>query len=98
MVVHQVARDDDAIVFNRNGGGRTTLGLSPSAWPSLQQSQRPPQQQSGRLQHHQLQNGTGMRTVLLGTPPAAAKRECAGTGVFLPRRAGSQPEPRKKPG
>ncbi|XP_056170231.1 uncharacterized protein LOC115690812 isoform X3 [Syzygium oleosum] len=97
MVVHQVARDDDAIVFNRNGGGRTTLGLSPSAWPSLQQSQRPPQQQSGRLQHHQLQNGTGMRTVLLGTPPAAAKRECAGTGVFLPRRAGSQPEPRKKP-
>lgn len=95
MVVHQGTRDDDALVCARNGGGRTTLGLSPSAWPSLQQTQRR-QQQGGRLQHHQLQNGTGMRAVFLGPPPAAAKRESAGTGVFLPRRAGSQPEPRKK--
>ncbi|XP_030521378.1 uncharacterized protein LOC115734647 isoform X2 [Rhodamnia argentea] len=95
MAVHQVARDDDAVVCTRNGGGRTTLGMSPSAWPSLQQSQRQPQQ-SGLLQHHQLQNGTGMRAAFLGAPPAAAKRESAGTGVFLPRRAGSQPEPRKK--
>ncbi|KAL3717082.1 hypothetical protein ACJRO7_008630 [Eucalyptus globulus] len=98
MVVHQVARDDDAVVYTRNGGGRTTPGLAPSAWPSLEQSQRQHQHShSGRLQHPQLQNGTGMRAVLLRTPPAAAKRECAGTGVFLPRRAGSQPEPRKKP-
>ncbi|KAF8031972.1 hypothetical protein BT93_D1015 [Corymbia citriodora subsp. variegata] len=96
MVVHQMARDDEAIVSTLNGGGRTTLGMSPSAWPSLQQLQRQPQQ-SGHLQSHILQNGTGMRAVLLRTPPPAAKRECAGTGVFLPRRSGSQHEPRKKP-
>ncbi|XP_022145688.1 uncharacterized protein LOC111015081 [Momordica charantia] len=56
-------------------------GLSSSAWLPPQQ---PPQ-------------GSGMRALFLGTPPAG-KRECAGTGVFLPRHTGTQSEPRKKPG
>ncbi|CAK9151422.1 unnamed protein product [Ilex paraguariensis] len=67
----------------RNGGGRT-LGLSMSAWPTLQQSQQ-----------QNTQPGSGMRAVFLGNP--GAKRECAGTGVFLPRRAGIPTETRKKP-
>lgn len=57
-----------------------SLGLSPSAWPPLQQ-------------HHQ--GGSGMRAVFLGNP--GGKRECAGTGVFLPRRV-TTVETRKKPG
>lgn len=64
------------------------LGLSPSAWPPLQQAQN--------QQHPNNNNGSGMRAVFLGNP--AAKRECAGTGVFLPRQAGTQPETRRKPG
>lgn len=35
-----------------------------------------------------------MRAVFLGAP----KKECAGTGVFLPRRVNTLPETRKKPG
>ncbi|GKV10080.1 hypothetical protein SLEP1_g21499 [Rubroshorea leprosula] len=58
------------------------LGLSPSAWP--------PVQQAGS------QNGPGMRAVFLGNP--TGKRECPGTGVFLPRRHGTPTESRKKPG
>ncbi|XP_062095420.1 uncharacterized protein LOC133801257 [Humulus lupulus] len=58
------------------------LGLSPSAWPPLQQGQSQP-------------NGSGMRAVFLGNP--AAKRESVGTGVFLPRQVGTQPETRRKP-
>ncbi|GAY49800.1 hypothetical protein CUMW_121880 [Citrus unshiu] len=44
------------------------------------------------LQHaatQQQQNGSGMRA-------PSAKRECAGTGVFLPRRINTPTEPRKK--
>ncbi|KAK8542009.1 hypothetical protein V6N13_137416 [Hibiscus sabdariffa] len=41
----------------------------------------------------QPQNGPGIRAVFLGNP--AGKGECAGTGVFLPRRTGTT-EPRKK--
>lgn len=69
------------IVANRNS---RQVGLSLSAWPPLQQQQQQTQQ-----------NGSGMRAVFLGTP--GAKKECAGTGVFLPRRAGYPPETRKKP-
>ncbi|KAK9289900.1 hypothetical protein L1049_008061 [Liquidambar formosana] len=43
----------------------------------------------------QQQNGSGMRAVFLGTP--GSRRECAGTGVFLPRRGGYAAETRKKP-
>lgn len=37
-----------------------------------------------------------MRALFL-TPPGA-KRECAGTGVFIPRQAGAPAEPKKRPG
>lgn len=41
-------------------------------------------------------NGSGMRAVFLGAP--GGKRECAGTGVFLPRQAGGTiSDTRKKP-
>ncbi|KAK8613150.1 hypothetical protein V6N13_100923 [Hibiscus sabdariffa] len=46
-------------------------------------------------QQTQMRNGSGMRAVFLGNP--TAERECAGTGVFLPRRIGAPSEPCKKP-
>jgi hypothetical protein len=58
--------------------------LNPSAWPPLQKAQQP------------APCAAGMRAVFL-TPPGA-KRECTGTGVFIPRQAGAPTEPRKKPG
>ncbi|XP_049407150.1 uncharacterized protein LOC125870697 [Solanum stenotomum] len=66
-------------------GVQGTLNLPNSAWPTLQQSQQ-----------QQPNSGSGMRAVFLGNP--GPKRECAGTGVFLPRRVGTQTETRKKPG
>ncbi|MFS7977905.1 hypothetical protein Hanom_Chr10g00909481 [Helianthus anomalus] len=53
-----------------------------AAWPTLQQSQPP--------------SGSGMRAVFLGNPNP--KRECIGTGVFLPRQVGAPTESRKKRG
>lgn len=49
-------------------------------------------------QIHQPQHSdTAMRAVLLGG--SGVKKECAGTGVFLPRKYGNRPEsPRKKTG
>ncbi|PSS32647.1 3-phosphoshikimate 1-carboxyvinyltransferase [Actinidia chinensis var. chinensis] len=70
---------------NRPRSNGRPLGLSPSAWPTLQQSQQ-----------QQQQPGSGMRALFLGN--TGAKRECAGTGVFLPRRVGAPTETRKKPG
>lgn len=61
------------------------MNSSVSGWPSLQQSQ-----------FQQQQPGSGMRAVFLGNP--GPNRECAGTGVFLPRRIGTQTETRQKPG
>ncbi|MBA0842429.1 hypothetical protein Goarm_002253 [Gossypium armourianum] len=65
-----------------NNSSNRPMGLSQSAWPPLQQQTQTP-------------NGSGMRAVFLGNP--TGKRECAGTGVFLPRRIGAPSEPRKKP-
>ncbi|XWS67149.1 hypothetical protein CRYUN_Cryun05aG0262400 [Craigia yunnanensis] len=70
------------VVQNRGRNSNRPLGLSPSGCPPLQRQQSQPQ------------NGSGMRAVFLGNP--TSKRECAGTGVFLPRRIGA-PEPLKKP-
>lgn len=75
------------------GSGRTAGGVGEDAWPIQQNPTRIP--------------GTGTRAVLYGGSGggAAAKRVCAGTGVFLPRRYGSNNEcnayssdSRKKPG
>lgn len=67
-----------------NGRNIRPLGLSASAWPTLQHAKQQNQQY-----------GSGMRAVFLGNP--SGRRECAGTGVFLPRRV-DIPESRKKPG
>ncbi|KAK2414494.1 hypothetical protein QL285_037080 [Trifolium repens] len=67
-------------VAGRNNGA---LGLSSSAWPTLQHAK-----------HQQIQNqqyGSGMRAVFLGNN--SGRRESTGTGVFLPRPV----ESRKKP-
>ncbi|THU53584.1 hypothetical protein C4D60_Mb10t15960 [Musa balbisiana] len=47
-------------------------------------------------QRQQPQPGSGMRAVFLSSP--SARRESAGTGVFLPRIGGDKSEPPKKPG
>ncbi|XP_021904251.1 uncharacterized protein LOC110819390 [Carica papaya] len=63
------------------------LGLPQSSWPSLQQ------QQQQLVQSHQ--SRPAMRAVFLGG--SGVKRECAGTGVFLPRRYNNPaPDSRKK--
>ncbi|MBA0651115.1 hypothetical protein Goklo_018479, partial [Gossypium klotzschianum] len=77
-------QQENHVVQNRGRYASRTLGLAPSAWPPLQQQKQQPQPP----------NGSGMRAVFLGNPNG--KRECAGTGVFLPRRVGSFSEPRKK--
>ncbi|GMP50948.1 hypothetical protein CsSME_00017362 [Camellia sinensis var. sinensis] len=74
------------VVQNRARNGGRPLNVSQSAWPTLQQSQQSQQPNSG------------MRAVFLGNNNTASKRECAGTGVFLPRRIGSPTESRKKTG
>ncbi|KAL3357029.1 hypothetical protein AABB24_017615 [Solanum stoloniferum] len=79
---------------DRNGADRPSNMAVSAAWPALQQPHH----------HHQQkqpspplpQSGSGMRAVILGNP--GPKRECAGTGVFIPRRVGAQTETRKKPG
>uniref|UniRef100_A0A0A9F1T1 Uncharacterized protein n=1 Tax=Arundo donax TaxID=35708 RepID=A0A0A9F1T1_ARUDO len=59
------------------------LGLNSSAFPPLQKPQK------------QAAPAAGMRAMFL-TPPGA-KRECTGTGVFIPRQAGGPAEPKKEP-
>lgn len=83
-------------VRNNNVAGGRPLGLPQSSWPPLQV-------QSQQHRQHQAQQNTvsGMRAVFLDGS-ASVKRECAGTGVFLPRRYGSNNhnthDPRKKSG
>lgn len=69
------------------GRGQNGAGRSVSAWPTLQQSHH---------QQQQTQPGSSMRAVFIGN--TGPKRECAGTGVFIPKRPGIQTEPRKKTG
>ncbi|KAJ6303611.1 hypothetical protein OIU77_017480 [Salix suchowensis] len=74
--------------------GRGPLGLSASAWPPLQNITQP--QPQPQLQQQNSHGVSGMRAVFLGNP--GGKRECAGTGVFLPRQIGTRTESRKKQG
>ncbi|KAF7825602.1 uncharacterized protein G2W53_016766 [Senna tora] len=60
------------------------------AWPPIQQAKFQPQPHTQNQQF-----GSGMRAVFLENP-SGKKRECAGTGVFLPRRV-DNPESKKKP-
>ncbi|XAR50886.1 hypothetical protein NMG60_11005341 [Bertholletia excelsa] len=89
----QIMRQDQShpMVQNRARSTGHPLGLLPSAWPTLRQSQQQQQQQQNN------RPGSGMRAVFLGNN--RSKRECTGTGVFLPRRIGSPTEtPRKNKG
>ncbi|KAL3839470.1 hypothetical protein ACJIZ3_024061 [Penstemon smallii] len=71
--------------YRFENGMRTTDSSMAANWPTLKQSQ--PQQQ---------QTGSGMRAVFLGE--TGAKKERTGTGVFIPRRFGTDPpDTRKKP-
>ncbi|KAL5973500.1 hypothetical protein ACLOJK_030151 [Asimina triloba] len=79
----QLPNRSRAVAGFDNGRYARPLGLSSSAWPSLQ------------LQQQQPQPGSGMRAVFLGS--SGTMRESCGTGVFLPRGAGTPPESRKKP-
>ncbi|KAF7148350.1 hypothetical protein RHSIM_Rhsim03G0138400 [Rhododendron simsii] len=75
-----------------SGGYERQVGLSEPAWLPVQV-----QRQNHPSQRRQC-GGSGMRAVFLGG--SGGKRECAGTGVFIPRRYGSNnpSECRKKPG
>lgn len=65
------------------------VSLPQSAWPPLQVQQHQNQ--------HPQRNNASMRPILPNG--SNIKRECAGTGVFLPRRyTNPAPEPRKKAG
>ncbi|XP_044480172.1 uncharacterized protein LOC123206943 [Mangifera indica] len=73
-----------SVVYENGRCGRP-IGLCQAAWPPLQVQQR---------QQH---SASGMKAVFLGGS-GGVKRECAGTGVFLPRRFGSNPlDSPKKP-
>ncbi|KAK4377640.1 hypothetical protein RND71_003936 [Anisodus tanguticus] len=80
---------------------QSVLGLEKDgflqSWPTLQQSRAPrPTLQQSHAPRQSRQSGSGMRAVFLGNP--GPKRVCAGTGVFIPRRVGTQTETRKKQG
>ncbi|XP_059296655.1 uncharacterized protein LOC132049751 isoform X2 [Lycium ferocissimum] len=83
---YPVNQNHQQLVHSRGqSGAARQMNSSVSGWSKLQQSQS------------QQQPGLGMRAIFLGNP--GPKRECAGTGVFLPRRIGTtQTETRKKPG
>lgn len=76
------------VVKNGNCNGHA-IGLSPYAWPTLQQSQS----------HKQPLPVSWNRAAILGNN--LIKRDCSGTGVFFPRpvaRTPSQAPRKKQPG
>ncbi|KAF5736614.1 hypothetical protein HS088_TW14G00759 [Tripterygium wilfordii] len=74
-------------------GHPVTVGAPQSTWPRLQQS---PLRQSPQFAGHSQRLKPGMKTTV--GSGSVVKRECAGTGVFLPRRFGNNPEPLKRTG
>lgn len=97
----QVYQNRASTVSVENGGfdgsGRCgkALGMPESAWPPLQvhkQQYYQNQQQSG--------GGAGRSAAFSrgGSGGGGVKRECAGTGVFLPRRYTTAPDSRMKSG
>ncbi|KAJ9160232.1 hypothetical protein P3X46_025653 [Hevea brasiliensis] len=83
----QIQSRGRSLVGYENGRCMRPLGLPQSAWPPLQV-------QSNQNDQPQQHSSTGMRAVFLGG--SGVKRECAGTGVFLPRRYGNPPDSKKK--
>jgi len=77
------------LVWGQVRAANAPLRLPPSAWPPLQ-AQNHHHHQQNQNHHH------GMGPMLMGQP--ALKRECVGTGVFLPRQAPAPAATRKKPG
>ncbi|KAJ9160233.1 hypothetical protein P3X46_025654 [Hevea brasiliensis] len=76
---YQIQRTGRSIMGYDNERRMCPLGLPQSAWPPLQvRSNQHPHQH-----HQQSQYGSGKRAVFLSG--SNATRECAGTGVFLPR-------------
>ena len=74
--------------YESGRSGARPLGLPQSAWPTLQA------QQQNQVPNP---NGSSIRAgVLLSGSNTSVKRECAGTGVFLPRRYSNPPDSRKK--
>lgn len=82
----QLLKQQLAAAWRSAGAGRR-MDLSPSAWPALQKPRQQPPTVPG--------SGSGMRAVFING--SGARRGSAGTGVFLPRHAGSRVEPKKKP-
>ncbi|KAJ6837991.1 uncharacterized protein M6B38_322120 [Iris pallida] len=81
----QLLKQQLAAAWRSAAAGRR-MDLSQSAWPALQKP---------RQQQQQTVPGSGMRAVFING--SGARRGSAGTGVFLPRHAGSRIEPKKKP-
>ncbi|KAJ9175802.1 hypothetical protein P3X46_014316 [Hevea brasiliensis] len=93
----QIQSRGRSVVGYENGRCVRPLGIPQSAWPPLQvQSNKQQHLHQHQHQHQQPQqhSSTGMRAVFLGG--SGVKRECAGTGVFLPRRYGNPPDSKKK--
>lgn len=88
QMVQSIAKNSSSFACSNNPN---PLGLPSSAWPALQhqkyhQQRQPPQQAMG----------SGLRPLLVDS--SATRKGCAGTGVYLPRRACHSSETRKKPG
>ncbi|CAI8612733.1 unnamed protein product [Vicia faba] len=89
--------DDNGVVDGMRNTHAGALGLSSSAWPTLQHAKQQQfyKQAKQQSQINNQQFGSGMRAVFLGN--GSGRRESAGTGVFLPRRVDRPAESRKKP-
>lgn len=83
--------------FDGNGRCGKAPGMPESVWPPLQVQK---QQQYYQNQKHSGGGGAGRSAAFRrgGSGGVGVKRECAGTGVFLPRRYTTAPDSRMKSG